>query len=157
MSCEISVVLFAPKAMAGFMHGTWPVIRQCVHRYNFFDGSLIEALFAFPSSWDWTSASTLSMSSSPRNFFKRICGPVGGPRVKSSRGKGRKSHTLFGSFARDSMTYAATWLADLSQSNAFSSSSGKGWQIDGVAFRLQRLVFDLQRLFAGTEALRAMF
>ena len=78
----------------------------------------------------------------------------GGPRVKSSRGNVRPSYILFGSFARDCMTYAATWLADLSQSNAVSSSSGKGWQIDGLAFRLHRLFFDFQRLFAGTEALR---
>ena len=78
----------------------------------------------------------------------------GGPRVKSSRGNVRPSYILFGSFARDCMTYAATWLADLSQSNAVSSSSGKGWQIDGLAFRLHRLFFDFQRLFAGIEALR---
>ena len=113
MRCTTSVTLLAPKATAGFMHGVRPVSKQCVHRYNFFMGSMPAVVFAFCCSRDLTSASALFRSSSPRNFLNRTCGPVGGPRVKSSRGKGRNSHTLFGSLARESMTYPATWVASV--------------------------------------------
>ena len=113
MRWATSAALLAPKATAGFMNGVRPVSKQCVQRYNFFMGSMTAVVLALCSSRHLISASTPSSSSSPRNFFRRTCGPVGGPRVNNSRGKGRNSHTLFGSLARESMTYPETWVASV--------------------------------------------
>jgi len=46
-------------------------------------------------------------------FFRRTCGRVGGPREKSSSGKGRNNHTMTGSLARESMTYPETCVSSV--------------------------------------------
>ena len=110
---ETSAGLLAPKATAGFMNCAWFVRKQWVHRYNFFMGSahVLESAFCF--SRRLISSSTSLSSISPRNFLRRTCGPVGGPRVNNSRGKRRSSHTLSGYLARDSMTYPETWASSV--------------------------------------------
>ena len=96
MQWATSAALFAPKVTAGFMNGVRPVSKHCMQRHNFFIGSLSVVRLAFCSSRPLIFASTPSNWISPRSSLKRTCGPDGGPRVKSSRGKRPKQPHFVG-------------------------------------------------------------
>ena len=117
---EMSAGLRAPKATAGFMNGVRPQRRQCVQRYSFLVGCKLEVVSVLWLSRRLISLSTWFRSSAPRNFCSRTWAPRGGPLVKTSRGNSRKSHTVIGFLARESMTYPQVWVSSVGIS--FSSS-----------------------------------